>query len=290
MSTRRAFLKHGCLWLMAPGAVCASEHTVASPGLRVGLVTDLHYADKPPAGSRHYRETRQKLSEAADFFGKQRLHCLIELGDLIDAAPAVEVELSYLKKINEQFSSICEDRHYVLGNHCVDTLTKPEFLNAVGQERSYYSFDRQGIHCVVLDSCFRQDGAPYGRRNFQWTDANIPQEELDWLAADLRNGDSPTVVFAHQRLDVANQHGVKNNSAVRKILEESGRVRAVFQGHSHRNDLQEINGVFYCTMVAMVEGSGLANSGYSVLEIDPDGSIKVTGQRKQVSRSWPVSG
>ena len=29
---------------------------------------------------------------------------------------------------NREFSAISKDRHYVLGNHCVDTLTKDEFL------------------------------------------------------------------------------------------------------------------------------------------------------------------
>jgi hypothetical protein len=56
----------------------------------------------------------------------------------------------------------------------VDTLHKDEFLGTVEQEKSYYSFDRGGFHFVVLDSCFRSDGQPHGRKNFQGTDANIP--------------------------------------------------------------------------------------------------------------------
>ena len=38
-----------------------------------------------------------------------------------------------------------------------------------------------GFHFVVLDSCFKSDGTPYGRRNFKWTDANVPESELRWL-------------------------------------------------------------------------------------------------------------
>ena len=64
------------------------------------------------------------------------------------------------------------------------------------------------------------------------------------------------IVFAHQRLDVSNNHGVKTNSQVRSVLESSGKVLAVFQGHSHQNDVNEIGGIHYCTLVAMVEGSG----------------------------------
>lgn len=287
---RRAFLKHGTLVLAAapgPGNSFAEDRT---PDLRVGLITDLHYADKPSAGSRHYRETLAKLAEAAKQFEQDQPAFVVELGDLIDAADSVDVEQGYLRTINREFSAICQERHYVLGNHCVDTLKKEEFLGTVEQEKSYYSFDRDGFHFVVLDSCFRSDGEPYGRRNFQWTDANIPAAELEWLQSDLKANDKPVIVFAHQRLDVSNHHGVKNNADVRAILESSGSVLAVFQGHSHQNDLKEIGGIHYCTLVAMVEGSGADNSGYSLMEIQPNGTIHLTGFRKQKSHQWSNQG
>ena len=284
---RRAFLKNGTL-VLAAASVSSAELFADEQAarLRVGLVTDLHYADKAPAGTRHYRETLAKLEEAARQFEQDQPTMLVELGDLIDAADSVHLEQSYLKTINGKFSTICKDRHYVLGNHCVDTLKKEEFLGGVEQEKSYYSFDRGDVHFVVLDSCFRSDGEPYGRKNFQWTDANIPAAELEWLEADLKANDKPVIVFAHQRLDVSNDHGVKNNADVRKVLESSGKVLAVFQGHSHQNDLKEIRGIHYCTLVAMVEGSGAENNGYSLMDIQPDGTIHLTGFRKQESHVW----
>ena len=285
---RRAFLKNGTLVLAAaslnPATLFASDEDV--PRLRVGLVTDLHYADKAPTGTRHYRETLAKLESAAKQFERDRPAFVVELGDLIDAADSVDVELNYLKTINKEFSAICHDRHYVLGNHCVDTLRKEEFLGGVEQRNSYYSFDRGGFHFVVLDSCFRSDGEPYGRKNFQWTDANIPAAELEWLEGDLKANSKPVIVFAHQRLDVSNNHGVKNNAGVRTILESSGNVLSVFQGHSHQNDLKEIGGIHYCTLVAMVEGSGAENNGYSVMEIEHNGTIHLTGFHQQKSHKW----
>lgn len=286
---RRAFFHNGTLVLAAASlraeTLSADEST---PGLRVGLVTDLHHADKAPAGTRHYRETIAKLDEAAQQFDRDKPSMLVELGDLIDAADSVDTERRYLKTINGKFSAICKDRHYVLGNHCVDTLRKEEFLGGVGQEKSYYSFDRGGIHFVVLDSCFRSDGQPYGRKNFQWTDANVPAAELEWLEADLAENGKPVIVFAHQRLDVSNNHGVRNNADVRHCLESADRVLAVFQGHSHKNDLKEIGGIHYCTMVAMVEGSGPENSGYSTMDVRPDGTIQLTGFRRQKSHRWDL--
>lgn len=284
---RRAFLYNGMLVLA--GGSCL-PHNLFSAGvtsrLRVGLVTDLHYADKPPAGTRHYRESLKKLEESASQFKRDQPSFLVELGDFIDAADSVAVEQRYLKTVNRVFSAMSGERHYVLGNHCVDTLRKEEFLDEVEQEKSYYSFDRGVTHFVVLDSCFRSDGVPYGRRNFKWTDANIPEAELEWLKADLKATDKQVIVFAHQRLDVSTNHGVRNNAAVRKVLESSKKVRAVFQGHSHQNDLKEINGIQYCTLVAMVEGSGPHNNGYSLMEIDPNGIILINGFRKQNKYCW----
>lgn len=282
---RRPFLQGTTLLLTASGTSLLSA-AESQPALRVGLITDLHYADKAPAGTRYYRETLSKLAEASDKLGAEKPALVIELGDLIDAANDVEVELGYLKTINDQFQKLSDDRHYVLGNHCVDTLTKGEFLGAVGQAKSYYSFDRGGFHFVLLDACFKSDGQPYQRKNFEWTDANIPAEELKWLASDLAATDKPTIVLAHQRLDNAGNHMVRNSAAVRDVLEKSGKVTAVFQGHNHKNSYQQIGGIHYCTLVAMIEGSGAENNAYSILDLLPDGSLRLSGFRKQASYNW----
>lgn len=291
IQSRRRFLSNGTLVLAAAAGFGLQKSITAtnvspSISLRIGLVTDLHHADKPAAGSRFYRETITKLNSAAEEFQKSGLDFVVEMGDLIDAADSVETELSYLRTINREFSKLSSDRHYVLGNHCVDTLTKTEFLQEVGQKESYYSFDRAGFHFIVLDACFRNDGVPYGRKNSKWNDANIPPAELEWLREDLKSTKLRTIVFVHQRLDVTTDHGVNNCVEVRDILKNSGHVLAVFQGHSHQNDLKDFDGIHYCTLVAMVEGSGREKGGASVLELHDDGTIHVTGFRKQKSYDW----
>lgn len=285
---RRAALLGGALILASAGNPALFSQEPLQRQLRFGLVTDLHYADKPAAGTRHYRQTLDKLAEAAAQFQSAEVDFVAELGDLIDAADSVALEQQYLATVNQAFAAVASERHYVLGNHCVDTLTKQEFLRGVERERSYYSFDRGGFHFVVLDACFRHDGEPYQRRNFHWTDANIPPAELEWLQDDLRQTELRTVVLAHQRLDVSNSHGVKNAAAVRQTLEASGKVLAVFQGHSHQNDLKQIGGIHYCTLVAMVEGAGAENSGYCLVDLAADGTIRVDGFRKQRDYHWPA--
>jgi alkaline phosphatase len=69
-------------------------------------------------------------------------------------------------------------------------------------------------------------------------------------------------------------------------LEPSGNVLAVFQGHSHKNDHQEISGIHFCTLVAMVEGGGQESNGYSTMDVLADGAIRVTGFRKQANYNW----
>jgi predicted phosphodiesterase len=288
---RRAFLRNGTLLLSAGvlGAARSFADEDAPAAIRFGLVTDLHYADKPRAGSRYYRETLTKLDEAARQFERDKVEMVVELGDLVDAAVSPEQELEYLRQVNDRFSRISPHRHYVLGNHCVDTLTKEEFQGAVGQRESYYSFDQGGLHFIVLDACFRSDGVPYGRKNSQWTDANIPPAELDWLARDVASAAGPIVVLAHQRLDDAGSHQVRNAAEVRTVLEQSGQVVAVFQGHSHQNAYQEIGGIHYCTLAAMIEGGGPENNSYARVDATPDGHLRLTGFRRQQTRDFAIA-
>ena len=290
--SRRAFIRNGSLVLFgaglgsSPAVDLFAAESDAKRVVRIGLITDMHYADRAPNGSRYYRETLGKLAEAAKRFEQDKPEFVVELGDLIDAADSVAVEKGYLKRINKDFAALPGEKHYVLGNHCVYTLTKDEFLDGVGQKKSYYSFDAGGFHFVIVDSCFRGDGKPYGRKNFKWTDPNIPAAEVEWLKADLKKAKGQTIVFAHQRLDVSNHYGVKNAAAVRKVLEESGNVLAVLQGHSHKNDYKEIAGIHYCVLAAMIEGSGERNNGYSTMDIFAGGAIRITGFRRQKKYEW----
>lgn len=286
--TRRAFIQQGvlCLGGLAVGSVLA-ENPRIKPLVRVGILTDLHSADKPEKGTRYYRETSEKLREAVGLFNAEQPDFVIELGDLIDRADTVEQELEWLAAIEKVYAEVMVPRHYVLGNHCVDTLTKAEFAAHTGASKMpHYSFDVGGVHFVVLDACYRSDGEPYGRKNSDWQDANIPSAELSWLEADLAKSVSPVIVFAHQRLDEAGKHGVRNSGAVRELLEKHGRTLAVFQGHSHKNEYQQIRGIHYVTLVAMIEGSGAENSGYGMLEILPDRSLRLRGFHRQQSHDW----
>jgi predicted phosphodiesterase len=291
--SRRGFIHGGTLLLLGAGCVESSEpaklpetKTTSTTLVRIGAITDLHYAEKPSAGNRFYQESLSTISAAATKFSEAKTDLIVELGDFIDSTKSVDRDLKHLQTINDALAKAPGVKHYVLGNHCVETLTKREFLDAVRQSQSHYAFDFGPLHFVVLDACFLSDSTPYGRNNVDWTDANIPPEQLNWLRDDLRSTNKPTIVFAHQRLDKIHRYSVKNAAAVRAILEQSGKVSAVFQGHHHRNDHQEIAGIHYCTLVAMVEGSGQENNGYATIEANDRGQIIVEGFRKQSNYRW----
>jgi alkaline phosphatase len=286
MNSRRAFLQSSTLCLAGMGAstLLAADQD-AKPLLRMGLMTDLHYGDKDPTRTRFYREALGKLDEAVDYFGSEKPAVVVELGDFIDQADSVEREIGWLKEMEQHYARLTMPRHYVLGNHCVGTLTKAEFAQHTGSTGGHDSFEVGGVTFLIPDACYREDGTPYERKNFNWQDANLPRHELAWLESELGKASGPVVVLAHQRLDESKPHAVRNAAEVRALLQKSGKVLAVFQGHSHKNDYQQIQGIHYTTLVAMIEGSGLENSGYAMLEVMPDRSLRLQGFRQQTTRS-----
>ncbi len=287
--TRRAFLETSSLAL-AGLALGARGHPQARAPLRFGLVTDPHYADADMRDGRFYRESLGKMRECVELMNRERVELLIELGDFKDQdEPAVEAEtLRYLGAIETELQRFAGPVYHVLGNHDADSISKPQFLAAITNtgidpERSWYSFDRGGLHFVVLDANFRADGSPYDHGDFDYRDTNLPPEQLDWLADDLAGTNAPTLLFVHQRLDGEGPLFVNNADEVRMLLRRRGNVVAAFQGHDHAGDHSVIDGIHYTTLRAMVEGSGAANSSYAIVTVGATG-IEISGFRRAVSR------
>ena len=69
-------------------------------------------------------------------------------------------------------------------------------------------------------------------------------------------------------------------------MEKSGKVIGVLQGHFHWGNYGDIHGIHYCTIQAVVEGSGAENNSYAMLDILPGDIIRITGFRKQKSHQW----
>jgi len=87
---RRCFIKTSC------GAICLLSIPAlwscndAAP-VRFGLITDLHFADRPPVGSRNYNQSKQKLLDAIHVFNKSN-----PIAEFTNLTPAQIIEI--LKK------------------------------------------------------------------------------------------------------------------------------------------------------------------------------------------------
>jgi len=299
--TRRMFLKSTAaslagLAVMPLSCALKSTSSVRLGTARFGIVTDCHYADADTLGTRFYRESLDKLTECVALMNTEGVDFLIELGDFKDQnrPPVEQRTLSYLQVAEKVLQEFDGPTYHVLGNHDMDSVSKTQFLKRVentniDSSRSYYSFDLNALRCVVLDANYKADGADYEHGNFDWTDANIPSEELDWLKQDLAAPGGPVIVFIHQLLDGTGSVYVNNAADVRQILQASGKVLAVFQGHHHSGSYSNIAGIHYYTLKALVEGSGPENNSYAIAEVHPDSSITITGYRQAVSKQLTLS-
>lgn len=294
--TRRDFLKASVATFgglaIAPLS-CTQQTTLGrrQGTARFGIATDSHYADADTVGSRYYRHSLDKLTECVELMNDQKVDFLVELGDFKDQNnPAVEQRtITYLRAVEKIFRRFNGPTCHVLGNHDMDSISKEQFLTnventSIDPAKSYYSFDFNRVHFVVLDANYKSDGTGYNHGNFDWTDANIPPAELKWLRQDLAIAHGPTIFFIHQLLDGTGPVYVNNAADIRQILEQSGKVTAVFQGHHHEGSYSYIEGIHYYTLKAMVEGPSNENNSYAIVEIRPDTSITVTGYRKAVSK------
>jgi alkaline phosphatase len=288
---RRLFLKYSGASILALSANRLQAFT-QGPFLTFGVVTDSHYADREAAGLRHYRDSIAKMQEAMREMNSKKVDFVVHLGDFKDQGehPDERSTLAFLGKIEEAFGSFRGPRYHVLGNHDTDSISKQQFLQyventGIAKDRSFYSLDQKGIHFVVLDGDFTKEGVAYEKGNFDWTDSFIPQDQLTWLGNDLRATRLPVIVFVHQLLDNVDdpKYCVHNAEAVRKVLDKSGKVLAVFQGHRHKDRYNKLNNTHYCTLPAMVDYGGLENNSFSIVEVYADG-LNMVGYKRAPSR------
>jgi hypothetical protein len=288
---RRDFLKASAaaLFGLAAGG-CNTLAAARGPALRFGLLTDFHYADANPSGTRYYRESLGKVREAVGRLREERVEFLAALGDLKDMAAGEpdSKTLTYLVAIEDELRKFGGPLYHLLGNHDMDNLSKPQVLatitnTGITPNRGFYAFSRGGVRFVALDACHLEDGRDYDHGNFDYRNTWVPAAQLAWLRAELAAAREPVIVLCHQRLDAAGDPFVKNSAEVRAALEASGKVLAAFHGHDHPGAHTVVNGIHYYTLKAVVEGSGPENNSYAVAEVRPDLGIAITGYRKAVS-------
>ena len=277
--SRRGFLQG----VMASGAVTVyGDVGDAAPVVRFGYITDCHYAAHiQPSLLRHYGDGLRKMDAFTAKMNELGVDFVVEGGDFKDLGRTPAESLAYLRAIEGRFTAFKGPRYHVLGNHDHDNLSKEEFLAEVANDgqasaKAFYSFTRGGVKFIVLDACYRPDGTPYCRGKFSWKEAFLPSEQVAFLKDELASATGPCVPIVHQQLDSEDETCIRNAAEVREILEKSGKVKLVVQGHLHEGSFREVNGIGYFTSAASVLHAAPENA-FSLIEVYPSGGVKITG-------------
>lgn len=246
---RRKFINQmgvGALATMVPTTLLSFTPSIVSESksktLRFGIATDVHKDLMPDADARLETFIKEAMDRKVDF--------IIQMGDFCMA-----------DNKNKDFLRIWETykgpKYHVLGNHDMDRHSKAEMLDFWGMPKTYYSYDFDNYHFIVLDANFLyEDGKfiNYNKANFYVDDSIstfINDEQIEWFKADLEATKLPTIVFSHQSL-WHYQWGVKNRLTLQRIMEaQKDKVICCLNGHNHLDYHHHQNGIDYIEINSM---------------------------------------
>lgn len=223
------------------------------------MLTDIHYDGSA--------QSMNRLYEAVVSLNAGGVDSMVIMGDLVNGSTEM-----HTKRLLREVSAVCDvfkgRVYYMHGNHDLDHLSKAQFFNTIGRagDPSRFDFNAGGYTFICMDGNFSPDESGYDCGNFDWQQACVPEEQLDWLRGRIAASMEPVVLISHQRIDKECRHAVRNHEAVRTVLSVSDKVHAVFQGHNHVDDLINVESVPYYTLAAHVD-----NAGPAVVHLDAKG-------------------
>ena len=232
--------------------------------VRIGLITDTHAHDlDSPLEGKWMSHTEGRLSAFTTAMNEWAPDFVIELGDFINGWVVLGADpgdparipdiLAWADGLYNEFDG---PAYHVIGNHDLYNLDKKQYLDVLGMDATYYSFDVGTYHFIVLDVQYADDGSDLAH-TYTGVAGFVPQSEFDWLRSDLETSDQPTIIFVHQMLDgFIEEWGratVLNQTELQQLFAADGDVIAVFQGHDHANTHNIIDGVHFVTFEAMVD-------------------------------------
>lgn len=209
--------------------------------IKIGMCSDVHL---PTMHDSEYR-----IQTFIDSMKVAKPDFIIELGDF-------GIPDSKYQHLFDIWNSFPGAKYHVIGNHEMDGGTSRE--EAVGyreMSNSYYSFDQNGFHFMVLDANDKKHEGHKGYKQY------IGKKQQDWIRADLASNNLPTIVFSHQGLTPSpgaeESYGVENYAEIQSIFmahnsqNPQARVIACFNGHTHYDYAEKVNGIWYITINSM---------------------------------------
>lgn len=213
---------------------------------------------------------------------------VVHLGDLIEDVGDKDKDMYYLKKTVSLLSGLKPKIYFLIGNHDVKTNSAGELAQIFGYKKMYYSWDYDDYHFVALS--FERD---MDEKSPSYGTTHLTEEETKWLKADLAKTQKPTIIFSHYGLadddmagnfwfeNIPDRAVLRDRSKIRKIFEDSGKVKAVISAHQHWNRMFVHEGIPYITITSLVENfhnDGEAAEAHTIVNLDKNNlSVAVKG-------------
>lgn len=196
------------------------------------VVSDIHYAENPEAFSKALTDRSMKynadkyLEKLIQSLNKQELSFVLVLGDIGASIRDIDDQSAkdQLGRVASYMNRIKADVFYAIGNH--EFKSKAERPTGIFEATfgpRYYSFNRSGIHFIVLDIHLSDRGS---------LKYEIDSVQLKWLEKDLTlvPNNQPIVVFSHEPLyDLTDS---ENNRELKKLFIDY-QITAHISGHWH---------------------------------------------------------
>jgi Icc protein len=226
--------------------------------MRFAFVSDVHFGPNAYHAGKLRKLTHRApelLASVVDQLNRvERPELVINLGDSIEDANR-EADLAEYGRFVSVLRGSSAPLLHVAGNHDQVNLGDDDLRGLWGHEGPlHYSRDVGGVHFAVLRTIEHKDVA-----------IHVPDEQLAWLEADLAACRAPAIVLMHHPASDMRLEGnrwfehaphicrIAERKRIRSIIERSGKVVAVFNGHVHWNHLDVIGGIPYITLQSMIE-------------------------------------
>ena len=228
--------------------------------MKIGVFADPHYCSRDVlCRTRRPRLSYGKVRQVMEAFRQAGTDCAVCMGDLTDREDTHEAELARLAEITALIRSFGMPVYLIPGNHDYASFSAAELEKVGGFRIPPYTVDFPAVRWIVLDANYRSDNRRFDLAGVDWKDSNLPPEQVDFLRAALAETSLPCVVLVHENLDpgVQKDHIIRNAAEVRELLEASGKVKLVLQGHYHPGAEAVVSGIPYLTVPALCEGEAV---------------------------------
>jgi 3',5'-cyclic AMP phosphodiesterase CpdA len=250
--------------------------------LTLAIVTDLHFGPE----ARFQGKLRKLSHEASPLLGRiaarlrdepdLRPDLVVNLGDDVEDESR-ELDLVRYAECQSILQSVGRPILNVAGNHDLVFMGKDDLTRIWGRERTLNdSVDHGGWHFCIVPTLEQKD-----------VDVRVIAAHLRWVEADLAATTLPTIVLMHHSAseqDLGDSRWfsrrpelalVRERAELRRLFERSGKVKAVFNGHVHRNHLDVIAGIPYVTFQSLVENldddaPGRPAGAFAIARLEPN--------------------